>query len=115
MGFKGYMDKFYMQYRICPGRLKIGLKSSFCYCRKVPNLANSPFPLNTKMQLLCLILQNPRIEDKKVRIEAKKPFNLILDSVDCKSWLPEQDALRTFALDALQMLRIQSIIYCNLF
>ena len=45
-----------------------------------------------KRQLLKLILQNLMVEGKKVRIEAKKPFNFILDFVDGQRWLPEQDS-----------------------
>lgn len=45
-----------------------------------------------RRQLITFILQNLRVEGKKVRFEAKKPFNLILNFVNDQSWLPEQDS-----------------------
>ncbi len=63
-----------------------------------------------RRQLLCLVLQNLRVEGKKVRFEAKKPFNLILDFVDGQRWLPEQDADRTFIVDIFMPDRIRDVI-----
>jgi len=40
-----------------------------------------------KRQLVKLVLQNPRIEGKKVLFEAQKPFDTILDYADSQLWL----------------------------
>jgi len=45
-----------------------------------------------RRQLINLVLQNPRVEGKKVRYEVIKPFNLILDCADRQSWLPGLDS-----------------------
>ena len=41
-----------------------------------------------RRQLIKLVLSNTRIEGKKVRFEAQKPFNQILDFADRQAWLP---------------------------
>ena len=47
-----------------------------------------------RRQLIKLVLSNTRIEGKKVRFEAQKPFNQILDFADRQAWLPLLNAFR---------------------
>lgn len=41
-----------------------------------------------KRQLIKLVLQNPKVEGKKVQFQLQKPFDTILDYADSQSWLP---------------------------
>ena len=47
-----------------------------------------------RRQLIKLVLSNTRIEGKKVRFEAQKPFNQILDFADRQAWLPLLNVFR---------------------
>ena len=47
-----------------------------------------------RRQLIKLVLSNTRIEGKKVRFEAQKPFLQILDFADRQAWLPLLNAFR---------------------
>lgn len=48
--------------------------------------------LEEKRQLIKLVLPNLVVEGKKVRYEAAKPFNAILNCADSQLWLPRVDS-----------------------
>lgn len=44
--------------------------------------------IDERRQLIKLVLSNLRLEGRKLRYEAIKPFKTILDFSDCQQWLP---------------------------
>ena len=60
------------------------------YVLEVANRAYDLFKsseVEEKRQLIKLVLSNPRVDGKKVRFEAQKPFNQILNFADRQDWL----------------------------
>jgi hypothetical protein len=51
---------------------------------------------NEKRQLLSFLLQNCRLQDKKLLFELRSPFNYILENAHHSSMLPLLNKLRTF-------------------
>lgn len=62
------------------------------------------------LQLISITLQKPRVDGKKLQLEANKPFDFILNFTDQHAWLPGQDADRTFIVDVFMPERILAII-----
>lgn len=51
--------------------------------------------IDERRQLIKLVLSNLRLEGRKLRYEAIKPFKTILDFSDCQQWLAAWDEFRT--------------------
>ena len=65
------------------------------YVLEIANKAYDLFKcseMEEKRQLMKLVLSNTRIEGRKVRFEAQKPFNTILDFADRQAWLLGHDS-----------------------
>ena len=65
---------------------------------RIIELANSAYtrfksqPAEEKRKILKLVLSNCYLEDKKLRPEYKKPFDIIFKNRNCPSWLPDLDS-----------------------
>ena len=76
--------------------------SYYITAKYVLNLSSRAYDLfkssevEERRQLIKLVLSNTRIEGKKVRFEAQKPFNQILDFADRQAWLTVWDEYGTF-------------------
>lgn len=65
------------------------------YVLEIANRASELFEcseMEEKRQLMKLVLSNTRIEGRKVRFEAQKLFNTILDFADRQAWLLGHDS-----------------------
>ena len=47
--------------------------------------------IDERRQLIKLVLSNLRLEGRKLRYEAIKPFKTILDFSDCQQWLEDRN------------------------
>ncbi|MFH1712905.1 MAG: recombinase family protein [Candidatus Jacksonbacteria bacterium] len=50
--------------------------------------------LDTKRQILNLLLQNPELKDKNLHFKLKAPFDTVLQASKCSKWLPGSDSNR---------------------
>ena len=98
-------DKYYQLFRNqladIDGRLALLQNTEDNYyvtAKYVLEIANKAYDLfkcsemEEKRQLMKLVLSNTRIEGRKVRFEAQKPFNTILDFADRQAWLLGHDS-----------------------
>lgn len=72
--------------------------------------------IDERRQLIKLVLSNLRLEGRKLRYEAIKPFKTILDFSDCQQWLrfPSIKLYQMFPSDLLEQMRIKLAILKDL-
>lgn len=100
-------DKYYQEFRDKITDVDIRLKALqeaednyYTTANYVLDLTNRSYDLfigsdiEERRQLLNLVLQNLRVDGKKVRLEAKKPFDFIMKCADQHAWLPLDDGFR---------------------
>ena len=98
-------DKFYQSFReqianidTRLGMLQEAEDNYYITAKYLLELANRAYDLfissevEERRQLVKLVLSNLRVEGKKVRFDAIKPFDTILNYADSQLWLPHKDS-----------------------
>lgn len=63
-------------------------------CKRADTIFESSEPME-KRQLLNFLLQNSKLQDKKLTFELKTPFNRVLEANNRSDWLPSSNLIIT--------------------